>query len=143
MPQAQFRKGDLVRFRLGTRAVQGEVKEDRGPIGIRGRHLYLVEFRTEPQSVSLSLRSNCLRINSKRWETPFRGNKRRGRKGRQASFRSNEAYPLSRSVKSGSVGVRVHLGPDGAARRAAHGAGDRSIGPRRWRVVRAVVSGHA
>ena len=54
MPEAQFRKGDLVRFRLGTRSVQGEVKEDRGPIGVRGRHLYLVEFRPEPQSVSLS-----------------------------------------------------------------------------------------
>jgi hypothetical protein len=35
--------------------VQGEVKEDRGPIGVKGRHLYLVEFRSEPQSVSLSL----------------------------------------------------------------------------------------
>ena len=51
MPEAQFRKGDLVRFRLGTRSVQGEVKEDRGPIGVRGRHLYFVEFRPEPQSV--------------------------------------------------------------------------------------------
>jgi hypothetical protein len=40
---------------LGTRSVQGEVKEDRGPIGVKGRHLYLVEFRSEPQSVSLSL----------------------------------------------------------------------------------------
>jgi hypothetical protein len=50
MPEARFRKGDLVRFRLGTRVVQGEVKEDRGPIGVRGRHLYLVEFRSEPQA---------------------------------------------------------------------------------------------
>jgi hypothetical protein len=54
MPEAQFRKGDLVRFRLGTRSVQGEVKEDRGPIGIKGRHLYLVEFPPEPRSLSLS-----------------------------------------------------------------------------------------
>jgi hypothetical protein len=54
MPEVQFRKGELVRFRLGTRSVQGEVKEDRGPIGIKGRHLYLVEFRFEPRSVSLS-----------------------------------------------------------------------------------------
>ncbi len=50
MPESQFRKGDLVRFKLGTRSIQGEVKEDRGPIGIRGRHLYLVEFRSEPRS---------------------------------------------------------------------------------------------
>ena len=54
MPEAQFHKGELVRFRLGTRFVQGAVKEDRGPIGIKGRHLYLVEFRSEAQSDSLS-----------------------------------------------------------------------------------------
>ena len=55
MPEAKFRKGELVRFRLGTRSVQGEIKEDRGPIGVKGRHLYLVEFRPDPQSVSSSL----------------------------------------------------------------------------------------
>jgi hypothetical protein len=54
MSEAQFRRGDLVTFRLGTRSVQGEVKEDRGPIGVKGRHLYLVEFRPEPRSASLS-----------------------------------------------------------------------------------------
>ena len=52
MPQAQFHKGDRVRFHTGTRVVQGRVKEDRGPIGINGRHLYLVEFRADPQSPS-------------------------------------------------------------------------------------------
>jgi hypothetical protein len=50
MPESQFRKGDLVRFKFGLRFVQGEVKEDRGPIGIKGRRLYLVEFCPEPQS---------------------------------------------------------------------------------------------
>jgi hypothetical protein len=54
MAEAQFRKGDVVRFRIGTRSVQGEVKEDRGPIGVKGRRLYLVEFRPEPRSASLS-----------------------------------------------------------------------------------------
>jgi hypothetical protein len=54
MPEVQFRKGDLVGVRLGTRSVQGKVKEDRGPIGVKGRHLYLVEFCTDPQSVALS-----------------------------------------------------------------------------------------
>lgn len=48
----QFRQGDRVKFRLAGRAVQGLVREDRGPIGIKGRHLYLIEFRTEPQSPS-------------------------------------------------------------------------------------------
>jgi hypothetical protein len=55
MPGHRFRKGDLVGFRLGIRSVQGVVKEDRGPIGVGGRHLYLVEFRPEPQSDYLSL----------------------------------------------------------------------------------------
>lgn len=54
MSESQIRKGDRVRFWLGTRSVQGEVKEDRGPIGVKGRHLYLVEFRPEPQSESPS-----------------------------------------------------------------------------------------
>jgi hypothetical protein len=54
MSEKRFRKGDLVRFQWGTRFVQGEVKEDRGPIGVKGRHLYLVEYRPESQSPSLS-----------------------------------------------------------------------------------------
>ena len=54
MPKSRFHKGDLVRFLLGARSVQGEVKEDRGPIGVKGRHLYLVEFRPEAQSSSVS-----------------------------------------------------------------------------------------
>jgi hypothetical protein len=54
MPEPRFHKGDRVQFRFGLRSVQGEVKEDRGPIGIRGRHLYLVEFRREALSDSLS-----------------------------------------------------------------------------------------
>jgi hypothetical protein len=55
MPERRFRKGGLVRFRLGTRSVQGVVKEDRGPIGVKGRHLYLVEFYPEPQSDAAAL----------------------------------------------------------------------------------------
>jgi hypothetical protein len=55
MSERRFHKGDLVRFQLGTRSVQGQVREDRGPIGVRGRHLYLVEFHSERQSDSLAL----------------------------------------------------------------------------------------
>jgi hypothetical protein len=36
--------GDKVRFRLGARSVAGQVREDRGPIGIGGRRLYLVAY---------------------------------------------------------------------------------------------------
>ena len=54
MAERQFRKGDVIRFKLGTRSVQGEIKEDRGPIGVKGRHLYLVEYHPESQSPSLS-----------------------------------------------------------------------------------------
>lgn len=53
MPESRFRKGDLVKFRFGIRSIQGEVKEDRGPIGVKGRRLYLVAFRPEAQSDAL------------------------------------------------------------------------------------------
>ena len=55
MPEHRFHKGDLVSFRFGTRSVQGKVKEDRGPIGVNGRRLYLLEFRMSSQSESLSM----------------------------------------------------------------------------------------
>ena len=54
MPEPHFHKGDRVRFRYGIRPAQGVIKEDRGPIGVRGRHLYLVEFRPDSQSAALS-----------------------------------------------------------------------------------------
>lgn len=44
MPEHRFKKGDIVTFSAGPRIIQGVVKEDRGPIGIKGRRLYLVEF---------------------------------------------------------------------------------------------------
>ena len=52
MAKVKFRKGDRVRFRFPTQSVEGFVKEDRGPIGIGGRHLYLVEFHLDPESPS-------------------------------------------------------------------------------------------
>jgi hypothetical protein len=55
MPKTRFHKGDRVQFRFGLRIVQGEVKEDRGPIGIKGRRLYLVEFRRGAYEDELSL----------------------------------------------------------------------------------------
>ena len=48
-----IRVGDLVRFRFGVSAVQGVVKEDRGPIGIGGRHLYLIQFNLDQYSSPL------------------------------------------------------------------------------------------
>jgi len=36
--------GDTVRFRMGARFLTGQVREDRGPIGIGGRRLYLVVY---------------------------------------------------------------------------------------------------
>jgi hypothetical protein len=54
MSKKTFRAGQLVKFNYGTRSVQGVVKEDRGPIGMKGRVLYLVEFRPEAQSPNVS-----------------------------------------------------------------------------------------
>lgn len=44
--------GDLVRFHYGKRKVTGVVREDRGPIGIRGRNLYLIDFSAGPENSS-------------------------------------------------------------------------------------------
>jgi len=54
MNKKTFRTGQLVTFKYGTRFVQGVVKEDRGPIGMKGRVLYLIEFRPEAQSPYVS-----------------------------------------------------------------------------------------
>jgi hypothetical protein len=54
MSKQTFRNGQLVTFKYGSRLVQGVVKEDRGPIGMKGRVLYLVEFRPEGQSPYVS-----------------------------------------------------------------------------------------
>lgn len=55
MSKKTFRVGDLVTFKYaGTRSFQGVVKEDRGPIGMKGRVLYLIEFRRDPQSPDVS-----------------------------------------------------------------------------------------
>jgi hypothetical protein len=56
MAEKRFSKGDRVQFQYGTRSVQGIVKEDRGPIGIKGRHLYLIEFTRElPSTAQIEL----------------------------------------------------------------------------------------
>jgi hypothetical protein len=54
MSKQTFQVGQLVTFKYGTRDVHGVVEEDRGPIGMKGRVLYLVEFRPETQSPYVS-----------------------------------------------------------------------------------------
>jgi hypothetical protein len=54
MSEKKLRKGDRVKFQFGIYPVEGIVKEDRGPIGIGGRRLYLVEFRLGPHVESPS-----------------------------------------------------------------------------------------
>lgn len=54
MAEIKFRRGDRVKFRFNTSPAEGLVKEDRGPIGIGGRRLYLVEFLLGPHAESPS-----------------------------------------------------------------------------------------
>jgi hypothetical protein len=49
MADRQVRVGDRVRFPFGARLVTGLVKEDRGPIGVGGRHLYLIQLPFDDQ----------------------------------------------------------------------------------------------
>lgn len=44
MTSSNLHVGDEVRFRLAGRIVVGKVREDRGPIGIGGRRLYLIAY---------------------------------------------------------------------------------------------------
>ena len=44
MTSDKLRVGDEVRFRLAGRIVVGKVREDRGPIGVGGRRLYLIAY---------------------------------------------------------------------------------------------------
>ena len=43
----KFRVGDRVRILHGFRGLIGEIVEDRGPIGVRGRRLYAVKMRLD------------------------------------------------------------------------------------------------
>lgn len=54
MSKKTFRPGQLVTFKFGSRSAQGVIKENRGPIGMNGRVLYLVEFHPEAQSSNVS-----------------------------------------------------------------------------------------
>jgi hypothetical protein len=54
MPERRYRRGNVVRFRMGLRMVEGIVTEDRGPIGMNGRHLYLIEFPGDRLSGEIS-----------------------------------------------------------------------------------------
>jgi len=47
-PPRKFRVGQAVRIKHGFRGMIGEVIEDRGPIGVRGRRLYTVRLRLDP-----------------------------------------------------------------------------------------------
>lgn len=54
MSKRAFHTGQRVRFNYGQRTVRGVIKEDRGPIGMKGRVLYLIEFRAGEQSPDTS-----------------------------------------------------------------------------------------
>ena len=45
--KASIKVGDQVRFMMGPNPVIGTVKEDRGPIGHKGRRLYLIHYSPE------------------------------------------------------------------------------------------------
>ena len=45
---SEIHVGATVRFRYGIEEVNGVVKEDRGPIGVKGRRLYRIQFNAGP-----------------------------------------------------------------------------------------------
>ena len=55
MANKRFHKGDQVEFSYGTRMVRGVITEDRGTIGVGGRRLYSIEFRSDPYAEAPSV----------------------------------------------------------------------------------------
>jgi hypothetical protein len=47
MAQKRLHRGDWFEFKMGLSQIRGDVQEDRGPIGIKGRRLYLIEFMSD------------------------------------------------------------------------------------------------
>jgi hypothetical protein len=47
MNERRVAVGDDVRFHVGVHAITGKVREDRGPIGVGGRRLYLIAYETD------------------------------------------------------------------------------------------------
>jgi hypothetical protein len=50
---SEIHVGAPVQFRYGVEDVTGVVKEDRGPIGVKGRRLYRIEFSAGPGDESV------------------------------------------------------------------------------------------
>ena len=54
--QSSFHKGDRVRVDFGRRKLTGVIVEDRGAIGMQGRHLFQIEIPMDPfEPMSLEL----------------------------------------------------------------------------------------
>lgn len=47
-----FRVGEQVRFHIGNHVLSGVVAEDRGPLGVGGRHLYRVTVEMDAAHTS-------------------------------------------------------------------------------------------
>jgi hypothetical protein len=61
----QVHVGDAVRVPMGHGKAAGVVTEDRGPIGLGGRHLYQVEVAMDPfDSVTVELPEDEFEVNS-------------------------------------------------------------------------------
>lgn len=59
----ELQVGDSVWFRFGPADVIGRIQEDRGPIGVGGRRLYLIAFQLEPSvDFQIELPADELRI---------------------------------------------------------------------------------
>ena len=66
--KASIQVGDQVQFLFGIRTATGIVKEDRGPIGIKGRNLYLIHFsggECVPEPFPIELPAEQLTVVSK------------------------------------------------------------------------------
>jgi hypothetical protein len=57
-----LRVGDLVKFPVGAKTFRGEIAEDRGPIGVRGRTLYRIMVKIDGNTANIELPADQLLV---------------------------------------------------------------------------------
>ena len=69
MSSGAIHVGDGVRFRLGSRVLIGQVREDRGPIGVSGRHLYRIIYELGKDKYFIELPADQIAVVERKKET--------------------------------------------------------------------------
>src|SRR5688500_5338389 len=87
--------GDSVRIRFGAKTVSGQIVEDRGGIGVKGRRLYRIRLLIDDEPTSIELpadKCNVLHARSRKTVRGYRAaglKKQKPKKGSSISISSH------------------------------------------------------